>query len=325
VAPDTAEYTTTKFSNVEVEVQNDTTLDEHQKILAEDCKNRYGLELHFYRGEVNYDGQTINAYGFIDGNNVYLRYDGTLNGQEINTVIEHEATHRRIAAEPEKYKDARAALRKAMDTSEYHKWYSKYEQMYGEIYKGDEELIEEEMMVDIFVGAIKPNYLPSQQAIVKPWINGFKKTSTKLMKQKIETGVKFSAKDKTPKKNLTEKDIAQLASTDYRSGKKDFSKAKGYEGREYEVASVIDYENKNGELLRRKIKTIEDLKTVLNAIKEGKIGSPESGFVMNLIQSTVLTFNFKGKRYAAAKAIFDEIQGPRQTYQAEEFASRSEL
>lgn len=125
--------------------------------------------------------------------------------------------------------------------------------------------------------------------------------------------------------HITDKDIAQLASTDYRSGKKDFSKAKGYEGREYEVASVIDYENKNGELLRRKIKTIEDLKTVLNAIKEGKIGSPESGFVMNLIQSTVLTFNFKGKKHAAAKAMFDEVQGPRQTYQAEEFASRSEL
>lgn len=127
------------------------------------------------------------------------------------------------------------------------------------------------------------------------------------------------------KPNITDKDIEKLASTDYRSGKKDFGKAKGYEGSEHEVASVIEYEEKNGALLRSKIKTLEDLKTVLNAINEGKIGSPERGFVMDLIQSTVLPFNFKGNKYASAKALFDEVQSARLTHIGEEMASRSQL
>jgi hypothetical protein len=327
MAPDSAKYTYSKFSNVEVDVQDDSTIDDHQKALAEDCKNKYGLTLHFYRGDVNYNGKIITAYGFVDGNDVYLRYDGTLTNQEINTVIEHEATHRRIDAESEKYKETRAAIRRALSSEEYHKWYSYYENLYGEIYDGNEELIEEEMMVDIFVGAIKPTYIPSQQAIVKPWVNGFKKTSTKLIKQKVESGVKFSVKETTTKKqpHITDKDIEKLASTDYRSGKKDFSQSKGYKGREHEVASVNDYESKHGDLISNKIRTLDDLKKVLDAIKSGKIGSPERGFVLDLIQLTVLPFNFKGTRYQKAKALFDEVQSTRTTNIAEEMKSRSEL
>lgn len=130
---------------------------------------------------------------------------------------------------------------------------------------------------------------------------------------------------KTAKRHITTKDISILASKDYKTGEIRKSKAKGYENVEYEAASVMDYEQHAYDTLK-KIKTLDDLKTVLSAIESGKIGDLEASFILNLLDAVILPTNFKdARRYVAAKALLDPVLSARTTSDAQKMAARSEL
>ena len=125
--------------------------------------------------------------------------------------------------------------------------------------------------------------------------------------------------------NIAEKDISKLASKDYKTGEIRKSKAKGYENVEYEAASVMDYEQYAYDTLK-KIKTLDDLKTVLSAIEHGKIGDLEATFILNLLDTVILPTNFKdARRYDTAKKLLDPILSARTTSDAQKMAARSEL
>lgn len=137
-----------------------------------------------------------------------------------------------------------------------------------------------------------------------------------------ETIVSTTNKKTQPKKsNLTDKDLEQLSSTSYKTGETRKSKTKGLEDVEYEVSYVMDYETHNSEILN-KIKTLNDLRQVVNAIKEGKITGVEAAHLLNLLQAEVIPFNFDGDE-SAMQLIKPLLKRNIET--AQEFASRSEL
>lgn len=329
LAPNTAKYENKLLETAALRVQTEDSLDEHQQKLKSDYKQKYNLDLKFFKGNISYRGQILdNANGLVSGNTVYLKYDGTLTDVEIDYVLEHEATHKLFAADEKAFEEIKSVIEDYVDRQEYNEAFRYYasDEMYGKIYDHDIDAIKEELINDIIVGEVTLSYSDANEVNKK--IEQFKERATSKLSGKIDAGVKFSIDTQTkPVKkqpNITEKDISKLSSTEYRSGKKEKSTAKGYEGREYEVASVLEYEEHNGDTLD-KIKTLDDLKVVLKAIEDGKIASPESGFVMDLLQSVVIPFNFKADRYAKAKALFDETQSVKLTQTAQEMASRSEL
>lgn len=139
---------------------------------------------------------------------------------------------------------------------------------------------------------------------------------------KPETIVSTTNKKTQPKKtNITDKDLEQLSSTSYKTGETRKSKTKGLEDVEYEVSYVMDYETHNRQILN-KIKTLNDLRQVVNAIKEGKITGVEAAHLLNLLQAEVIPFNFDGSE-SAMQLIKDLLKRNIET--AQEFASRSEL
>ena len=196
IPPKGAEYEDTTIENVRCNIQTADTLSGSQKNRVDWVKETYGLNLKYFAGDLFIDGELLpNAMGFVEKTDVYIRYDETITFDLMNKFIEHEATHKRIEAEPEKYEALRDFLRSATEGSVYADLYDKYEKMYSKIYKGNTDLIEEELMVNIIVGIEQPKYHKIDEPKVKSWINGFKKTSTKLLKEKASKDVKFSTTD----------------------------------------------------------------------------------------------------------------------------------
>ena len=183
-----AKYTTnTSISNLEFSQQDDATIDDHQKALRDDYKKKTGLNLHFFKDAVVYKGEVREkVQGFVNGTDVYVRYDGTLTNDQLNKIMEHEATHKRRDAEPEKYEALKGKIERAMKPEAFNELYAKYERLYEPIYGKDDTRIEEEMVINIAVGIEKPSYKDGEAGNVKALIKGFMKTSTKLMKQKID-------------------------------------------------------------------------------------------------------------------------------------------
>lgn len=135
----------------------------------------------------------------------------------------------------------------------------------------------------------------------------------------IQNGEGSKSKSKT---NITDKDLEQLGSTSYKTGETRKSKTKGLEDVEYEVSYVMDYETHNRQILN-KIKTLNDLRQVVNAIKEGKITGVEATHLLNLLQAEVIPFNFYGNE--SAMQLIKDLLSQRTTETAQELASRSEL
>lgn len=242
-----AKYTTnTSISNVEFSQQDDTTIDDHQKALRDDYKNKTGLNLHFFKDAVVYKGEVREkVQGFVNGTDVYVRYDGTLTNDQLNKVMEHEATHKRRDAEPEKYEALKGKIEKAMTPEAFNDLYAKYERLYEPIYGKDDPRIEEEMVINIAVGIEKPSYKDGEAGNVKALIKGFMKTSTKLMKQKISDGVRFSEQTSNETKNIkatskatTPKQIADAITSIVANSPMAYSESKGFEGAEMEYTKV---------------------------------------------------------------------------------------
>lgn len=166
-------------------------------------------------------------------------------------------------------------------------------------------------------GVIAWNKAEGTQAVT------FKSNQSKIIfntKPTESPDIRFSKEIKQP--NITDTDIKQLASTNYKTGEIRKSKTKGFEDVDYEAASVLDYEAKNYETLLR-IKTLKDLKTVLDAIGDNKISGLEATFLLDLIQGLVIPFNFKGKQ--SAIDMLEPYLAARTTQTAQELAARSEL
>lgn len=332
----TRRYIDLQITDFAIKYQDETTLDRYQKELVKLTKQAYGLDLVFYAGPIKeFSDQSDNhqVLGFVmDGTpKVYVKDDSSVTLDQIMLTIRHEVTHKLIAQDKTRYNNAKTELENLLG-EEINYWYGYFARpdVYGDTYHGNQTKIDEEVVVGYLTNQITTDETNQQyidDKIIKDFYEG---VESKLWTNEIwsiskmngEVTFRQEPKKKTP--NITEKDISKLASTEYRSGEKRKSKAKGYEDVEYEVASVMDYEEKNGDTLR-KIKTLDDLKTVLKAIETGAIGKLESGFVLDLLQSTVLPFNFKGDRYASAKALLDPVQSARVTETAQEMASRSEL
>lgn len=193
IPPKGAKYQDTTIENVRCNIQTSDSLSASQKNRIDWIKETYGLDLQYFAGDVFIDGKVLpNAMGFVENTNVYIRYDETITFDLMNKFIEHEVTHKRIDAEPEKYEAFRDFVRSATEGSVYKDLYDKYERMYSKIYKGNTDLIEEELMVNIIVGIENPKYHEIDAPNAKTWINSFKKTSTKLMKEKISKGIRFA-------------------------------------------------------------------------------------------------------------------------------------
>ena len=193
IPPKGAKYQDTTIENVRCNIQTSDSLSASQKSRIDWIKETYGLDLQYFAGDVFIDGKVLpNAMGFVENTNVYIRYDETITFDLMNKFIEHEVTHKRIDAEPEKYEAFRDFVRSATEGSVYKDLYDKYERMYSKIYKGNTDLIEEELMVNIIVGIENPKYHEIDAPNAKTWINSFKKTSTKLMKEKISKGIRFA-------------------------------------------------------------------------------------------------------------------------------------
>lgn len=260
-----AKYTTnTSISNVEFSQQDDTTIDDHQKALRDDYKNKTGLNLHFFKDAVVYKGEVREkVQGFVNGTDVYVRYDGTLTNDQLNKVMDHEATHKRRDAEPEKYEALKGKIEKAMTPEAFNELYAKYERLYEPIYGKDDPRIEEEMVINIAVGIEKPSYKPNEDGNVKAFIKGFMKTSTKLMKQKISDGVRFSEQTSNETKNIksaakaqTGKEIANAIVDIVKTMPMKLSEAQGFE-KPYMYRSL---ENIRG--------TLDDNTSLFNKINE---------------------------------------------------------
>ena len=242
-----AKYTTnTSISNLEFSQQDDTTIDDHQKALRDDYKKKTGLNLHFFKDAVVYKGEVREkVQGFVNGTDVYVRYDGTLTNDQLNKVMEHEATHKRRDAEPEKYEALKGKIEQAMTPEAFNELYAKYERLYEPIYGKDDPRIEEEMVINIAVGIEKPSYKPNEEGNVKALVKGFMKTSTKLMKQKISDGVRFSEQTSNETKNIksasnatTPKQIADAITSIVANSPMAYSESKGFEGAEMEYTKV---------------------------------------------------------------------------------------
>ena len=242
-----AKYTTnTSISNLEFSQQDDTTIDDHQKALRDDYKKKTGLNLHFFKDDVVYKGEVREkVQGFVNGTDVYVRYDGTLTNDQLNKVMEHEATHKRRDAEPEKYEALKGKIEKAMTPEAFNELYAKYERLYEPIYGKDDPRIEEEMVINIAVGIEKPSYKDGEAGNVKALIKGFMKTSTKLMKQKISDGVRFSEQISNETKNIksssnatTPKQISDAITSIVANSPIAYSESKGFEGAEMEYTKV---------------------------------------------------------------------------------------
>lgn len=242
-----AKYTTnTSISNLEFSQQDDATIDNHQKALRDDYKKKTGLNLHFFKDAVVYKGEVREkVQGFVNGTDVYVRYDGTLTNDQLNKVMEHEATHKRRDAEPEKYEALKGKIEKAMTPEAFNDLYAKYERLYEPIYGKDDPRIEEEMVINIAVGIEKPSYKDGEAGNVKALIKGFMKTSTKLMKQKISDGVRFSEQTSNETKNIkatskatTPKQIADAITSIVANSPMAYSESKGFEGAEMEYTKV---------------------------------------------------------------------------------------
>ena len=260
-----AKYTTnTSISNVEFSQQDDTTIDDHQKALRDDYKKKTGLNLHFFKDAVVYKGEVREkVQGFVNGTDVYVRYDGTLTNDQLNKVMEHEATHKRRDAEPEKYEALKGKIEKAMTPEAFNELYAKYERLYEPIYGKDDPRIEEEMVINIAVGIEKPSYKDGEAGNVKALIKGFMKTSTKLMKQKISDGVRFSEQTSNETKNIksaakaqTGKEIANAIVDIVKTMPMKLSEAQGFE-KPYMYRSL---ENIRG--------TLDDNTSLFNKINE---------------------------------------------------------
>lgn len=260
-----AKYTTnTSISNVEFSQQDDTTIDDHQKALRDDYKNKTGLNLHFFKDAVVYKGEVREkVQGFVNGTDVYVRYDGTLTNDQLNKVMDHEATHKRRDAEPEKYEALKGKIEKAMTPEAFNELYAKYERLYEPIYGKDDPRIEEEMVINIAVGIEKPSYKPNEDGNVEAFIKGFMKTSTKLMKQKISDGVRFSEQTSNETKNIksaakaqTGKEIANAIVDIVKTMPMKLSEAQGFE-KPYMYRSL---ENIRG--------TLDDNTSLFNKINE---------------------------------------------------------
>lgn len=242
-----AKYTTnTSISNLEFSQQDDATIDDHQKALRDDYKKKTGLNLHFFKDAVVYKGEVREkVQGFVNGTDVYVRYDGTLTNDQLNKVMEHEATHKRRDAEPEKYEALKGKIEQAMTPEAFNELYAKYERLYEPIYGKDDPRIEEEMVINIAVGIEKPSYKPNEEGNVEALIKGFMKTSTKLMKQKISEGVRFSEQTSNETKNIksssnatTPKQIADAITSIVANSPMAYSESKGFEGAEMEYTKV---------------------------------------------------------------------------------------
>lgn len=260
-----AKYTTnTSISNLEFSQQDDATIDNHQKALRDDYKKKTGLNLHFFKDAVVYKGEVREkVQGFVNGTDVYVRYDGTLTNDQLNKVMEHEATHKRRDAEPEKYEALKGKIEKAMTPEAFNELYAKYERLYEPIYGKDDPRIEEEMVINIAVGIEKPSYKPNEDGNVKAFIKGFMKTSTKLMKQKISDGVRFSEQTSNETKNIksaakaqTGKEIANAIVDIVKTMPMKLSEAQGFE-KPYMYRSL---ENIRG--------TLDDNTSLFNKINE---------------------------------------------------------
>lgn len=242
-----AKYTTnTSISNLEFSQQDDTTIDDHQKALRDDYKKKTGLNLHFFKDDVVYKGEVREkVQGFVNGTDVYVKYDGTLTNDQLNKVMEHEATHKRCDAEHEKYEALKGKIERAMKPEAFNELYAKYERLYEPIYGKDDSRIEEEMVINIAVGIEKPSYKDGEAGNVKALIKGFMKTSTKLMKQKISDGVRFSEQTSNETKNIkatskatTPKQIADAITSIVANSQMAYSESKGFEGAEMEYTKV---------------------------------------------------------------------------------------
>lgn len=242
-----AKYTTnTSISNLEFSQQDDATIDDHQKALRDDYKKKTGLNLHFFKDAVVYKGEVREkVQGFVNGTDVYVRYDGTLTNDQLNKIMEHEATHKRRDAEPEKYEALKGKIERAMKPEAFNELYAKYERLYEPIYGKDDTRIEEEMVINIAVGIEKPSYKDGEAGNVKALIKGFMKTSTKLMKQKISDGVRFSEQTSNETKNIksssnatTPKQISDAITSIVANSPMAYSESKGFEGAEMEYTKV---------------------------------------------------------------------------------------
>lgn len=244
VPSDTATYTTnTKITNLEFSMQDDSTIDDHQKALVNDFKNKTGLTLHFFKDAVVYKGKVREqVQGFVNGTDVYVRYDGTLTNDQLNKVMEHEASHKRRDAEPEKYEALKGKIEQAMTPEAFNELYAKYERLYEPIYGEDDPRIEEEMVINIAVGIEKPTYKPNEDGNVKAFIKGFMKTSTKLMKQKISEGVRFSEQDTTnitkSSKASSPKQIADAITSIVANSPIAYSESQGFDATDVEYTKV---------------------------------------------------------------------------------------
>ena len=246
MAPSTAKYTETTISNATVSLQDDADLNGHQQELVKKYKDKYNLNIHFFKGDVDYDGTLLTtAGGFINGNDVYVRYDGTFSVQEIKLIIEHEATHRKIAANKQIYEAVVNELMVNVDQDQYNALYDLYasDNMYGKIYKGNKALIQEEVINDIVIGKRKIDFMNSKQ--VQTRIDELLNAATAVMKYKISTGIKFSQQIDNDTQNIinsaeatTPKQIADAIISIVANSPIAYSKAQGFDTTDAEYTKV---------------------------------------------------------------------------------------
>lgn len=196
LAPNTAEYENKLLETAALRVQTEDSLDEHQQKLKSDYKQKYNLDLKFFKGNISYRGQVLdNANGLVSDNTVYLKYDGTLTDAEIDYVLEHEATHKMFAADEKAFEEIKSVIEDYVDRQEYNEAFKHYasDEMYGKIYDHDIDAIKEELINDIIVGEVTLSYSDVNEVNKK--IEQFKERSTLKLSGKIDSGVKFSIDD----------------------------------------------------------------------------------------------------------------------------------
>ena len=303
VPSDAATYTTnTRITNLEFSMQDDSTIDDHQKALVNDYKNKTGLTLHFFKDAVVYKGEVREqVQGFVNGTDVYVRYDGTLTNDQLNKVMEHEASHKRRDAEPEKYDALQSKIEKAMTPEAFNELYAKYERLYEPIYGKDDPRIEEEMVINIAVGIEKPSYKPNEDGNVKAFIKGFIKTSTKLMKQKISDGVRFAEQDTTniikSSKASSPKQIADSITSIVANSPIAYSESQGFDATDIEYTKVAQSMIDENFSLFRKVNQ-DNYKEIRQQIAESNQSYTDQALI--IFDRALFTYADDGSRFDKA-------------------------
>lgn len=244
LAPNTAKYENKLLETAALRVQTEDSLDEHQRKLKNDYKQKYNLDLKFFIGNISYRGQVLdNANGLVSDNTVYLKYDGTLTDTEIDYVLEHEATHKMFAADEKAFEEIKSVIEDYVDRQEYNETFRHYasDEMYGKIYDHDIDAIKEELINDIIVGEVTLSYSAVNEVNKK--IEQFKERSTSKLSGKIERGIKFSINKDTKNivnstKATSPKQIADSITSLVANSPIAYSESKGFEGAEMEYTKV---------------------------------------------------------------------------------------